>query len=99
MPEATPSGPGGGDGPHERNRAGGVPGTGETSGRAVPGEHATVERALARLPELCRQVIDLHHRRHLSFADIAPLIGRSPEAVRALWARAVETLQRELGQS
>jgi RNA polymerase sigma factor (sigma-70 family) len=58
-----------------------------------------VERAIARLPEECRQVIELHHRMHLSFADIARQLGRPPESVRALWARAIEALQRELGQS
>ena len=58
-----------------------------------------VERALARLPEVSRQLIDLHNRRHLTFAEIAPMLGRSPEAVRTLWVRAVEELQRELGLS
>ncbi|WP_439623806.1 RNA polymerase sigma factor [Gemmata sp.] len=67
---------------------------------AAPGEQAeAVERAVARLPEAYRQVIDLHNRRHLTFAEIAPVVGRSPEAVRRLWARAVEKLQRELGLS
>ncbi|VTU01418.1 ---NA--- : : Sigma70_r4_2 [Gemmataceae bacterium] len=82
------------------NGPGGARGVGDATAPAAPGEQVeVVERALARLPEECRQVIDLHHRRHLSFADIARLLGRSPESVRTLWARAVEALQRELGQS
>jgi RNA polymerase sigma factor (sigma-70 family) len=94
VPAATTNGPGDTNRPPERDRAGDAPEVGDTRGQTD-----AVERALARLPEECRQMIDLHHRRHLSFADIAPLVGRSPESVRALWARAVEALQRELGQS
>jgi DNA-directed RNA polymerase specialized sigma24 family protein len=32
----------------------------------------------------------------MSFVDIAPLLERSPDAVRKLWYRAVERLQGEL---
>lgn len=64
-----------------------------------PDQAEAVERAVARLPEASRQLIELHNRRHLTFAEIAPMLGLSTEAVRMLWARAVEELQRELGLS
>lgn len=52
-----------------------------------------VAAALATLPEQYQAVIDLHHREGLSFQEIGERIGRSAEAARKLWARAVERLQ------
>jgi len=60
-------------------------------------EAAAVEAALARLPEDYRQAIVLRHQQGLSFAEIGAALGRSPEAVRKLWARAIEALQEQLG--
>jgi RNA polymerase sigma-70 factor (ECF subfamily) len=55
-----------------------------------------LESAVARLPEDYRQVIQLRYREERSFEEIAALMQRSPNAVRKLWARAIERLQQEL---
>jgi RNA polymerase sigma-70 factor (ECF subfamily) len=59
-------------------------------------EAEALEAALARLPEEYRQVLTLRYREGRSFEEIAPVMGRTTNAVRKLWARAVERLQREL---
>jgi RNA polymerase sigma-70 factor (ECF subfamily) len=58
-----------------------------------------VDKALARLPGEQRQVIILRNQQHLSFEAIGAKIDRTADAARKLWARAVEKLQFELGQS
>jgi RNA polymerase sigma-70 factor (ECF subfamily) len=64
------------------------------SGEAIRHEQAAaLERALARLPEHYRQVIALRHLENRSFAEIGELLGRTPDAARMLWARAVKELQ------
>jgi RNA polymerase sigma-70 factor, ECF subfamily len=55
-----------------------------------------VEAAVKRLPEHFRQVIYLRHRDHRSFAEIGEQMGRTAEAVRKLWQRAIERLEEEL---
>ena len=55
-----------------------------------------LERALGRLPEHYRQVIVLRHREHQAFEAIGRRLGRSAEAARKLWARAVQQLQQIL---
>ncbi len=57
---------------------------------------SAVERAIQRLPEDQRQVILLRNREDRPFDEIAVLMGRSENAVRKLWFRAVERLQQEL---
>jgi RNA polymerase sigma-70 factor (ECF subfamily) len=52
--------------------------------------------ALDRLPPDYRQVVVLRNWQRLSFAEVAERLGRSPEAVRKLWTRAIERLQTEL---
>jgi RNA polymerase sigma-70 factor (ECF subfamily) len=59
-------------------------------------EDAEMQRALEQLPEQYRQVIVLHHRERLPFEEVGRRLGRSAEAARKLWARAVEKLQRNL---
>lgn len=59
-------------------------------------ETQALERALARLPEDYRQVIQLRYREERSFEAIAEMMQRSPNAVRKLWGRAIERLQQEL---
>lgn len=54
---------------------------------------AALEAALAQLSEDCRQVILLHNRDHQTFVEIAQALGRSPDAVRKLWVRAVDALR------
>jgi RNA polymerase sigma-70 factor (ECF subfamily) len=67
--------------------------------RAVAREHAeAVDAALARLPEDYRRVIDLRSREHRPFGEIGQLLGRSTDAARMLWFRALERLQQELGE-
>src|SRR5262249_36636587 len=53
-------------------------------------------RALARLPEDQRRVVELHHRDGLPFQEIARRLGRSEAAVRKRWLRAIERWQREV---
>jgi RNA polymerase sigma-70 factor (ECF subfamily) len=66
---------------------------------------AQKERALAlteavqRLPEHYRQIIVWRQADNLSFEEMASRLGRSVDAVRKLWWRAVQQLQRELGDS
>ena len=59
-------------------------------------EAAALSLVLARLPADYRQAIELRYWRGLSFAEMAPQLGRSPEAVRKLWYRALERLNEEL---
>jgi RNA polymerase sigma-70 factor (ECF subfamily) len=58
-----------------------------------------LRRALDRLPGRYRRVIEWRNFEQLSFADIGRRLGRSPEAARMLWARAVERLGQALGPS
>jgi RNA polymerase sigma-70 factor (ECF subfamily) len=55
-----------------------------------------VEAALDRLPEDYRRVVMLRYRNGSAFNEIARAMGRSDNAVRKLWFRAIEQLQREL---
>jgi RNA polymerase sigma-70 factor (ECF subfamily) len=55
-----------------------------------------LERALQRLPEDYRRVIHLRYREEQPFDAIAGLMQRSPNAVRKLWARAIDSLRQEL---
>ncbi|MFO7907524.1 MAG: sigma-70 family RNA polymerase sigma factor [Pirellulaceae bacterium] len=57
---------------------------------------ACMLRALESLSSDYRQVILLHHRDGMPFAEIARRMGRSEAAVRKLWARAVQQLRRRL---
>ena len=59
----------------------------------------SIEDALARLANDHRNVIILRNREQLSFEQIAELMGRSTEAARKLWGRAIEHLQQELEPS
>jgi RNA polymerase sigma-70 factor, ECF subfamily len=64
---------------------------------AVAREEAqAVDDALARLPPDYVEVIVLIHRDHYSFSEAAEAMGRSVDAVRRLWTRAVERLTREI---
>lgn len=59
-------------------------------------EAATLTRVLARLPADFRRVLELRYWQGLSFVEIAPHFGRSPDAVRKLWYRALERLDGDL---
>ena len=55
--------------------------------------------ALNKLPKDYREVILLRHIRNLPVAEVAQEMGRSTEAVRHLWMRALAKLRTELGTS
>jgi RNA polymerase sigma-70 factor (ECF subfamily) len=66
-------------------------------GRAVRDEQArAVEDALGRLPEDYRRVLVLRYQDERPFEEIGRLMGRTANAARKLWLRAVERLQHEL---
>jgi RNA polymerase sigma factor (sigma-70 family) len=54
-----------------------------------------VQRLLDRLPEDYRQVLRWRYQEGRSIEEIGQLMNRSANAVRKLWARAVERLQQE----
>jgi RNA polymerase sigma-70 factor (ECF subfamily) len=54
-------------------------------------------QALERLPEDYREVLVLHHLEECDFPEVARRMGRSVEAVKKVWARALARLKRPLG--
>jgi RNA polymerase sigma-70 factor (ECF subfamily) len=58
-----------------------------------------LQQALGRLPDDYRLVLELRHGEDRSFEEIGQSIGRSANAARKLWARAVERLQQELDET
>jgi RNA polymerase sigma-70 factor (ECF subfamily) len=67
------------------------------SKNAVANESADALRAaLVQLPEHYQQVIQLRNYERLSFEEIGQKMGRTAEAVRKLWTRALEQLQEKL---
>jgi RNA polymerase sigma-70 factor (ECF subfamily) len=60
-------------------------------------QNEALYRALESLPEHYRRVLRLRHWERQSFEEIGATIGRSPEAARKLWVRAVEQLRQILG--
>lgn len=61
-------------------------------------QHESMRRALEQLPVHYREVIVLRNLRALPFRDVACRLGRSPEAARKLWNRAIHALAKELGE-
>ena len=59
-------------------------------------ESAALMSALSRLPEPHREVIVLRHWKGWSFLQIGKALGRSDDAVRKIWARALVRLKKEL---
>ena len=55
--------------------------------------------ALERLPEDYREVFVLRNLEQVPIEEIATRMGRSPNAVRKLWTRALLALRRELEES
>ena len=62
-------------------------------------EAEAVQQALERLSEEDRQVLALRHQEQLTFEEIGRRLERSTSGARALWLRAVERLNEELGKS
>jgi RNA polymerase sigma-70 factor (ECF subfamily) len=70
------------------------------SRHAIHGEERQmIERALQRLDDRQRLVIQLRHREQLRFEEIAQRMEISTSAARRLWARALDRLRRELPTS
>jgi RNA polymerase sigma-70 factor (ECF subfamily) len=70
------------------------------SRRAISREEAErINAALDRLRPAFRQVIILRSQQRQSFVEIGESIGKSADAVRMLWQRAIVKLRRELGSS
>lgn len=57
---------------------------------------AALLKVLQRLPEDYREVLLLRYQEELPFEEIAQKMGRTGNAVRKLWARAVQRLQEEM---
>jgi RNA polymerase sigma-70 factor (ECF subfamily) len=55
-----------------------------------------LHRALERLPADYRRVVHLRYLEGQTFEQIGPLMGRSANAVRLLWLRAVERVKHDL---
>jgi RNA polymerase sigma-70 factor (ECF subfamily) len=68
------------------------------SEQVVAHEQATwLAQALERLPEDYREVLVLHDLQECDFPEVAQRMGRSVEAVKKLWARALARLRRSAG--
>jgi RNA polymerase sigma-70 factor (ECF subfamily) len=61
-------------------------------------EQRRVQLALARLPEDMQRVLVLRTWEHKGFNMVGMKMGRSADAARKLWGRAVERLEKELGK-
>jgi len=59
-------------------------------------EYEALQGALVRLPDEYRQVISWRYEEDLSFDEIGVRLGRTANAARKLWLRAVERLEREM---
>jgi RNA polymerase sigma-70 factor (ECF subfamily) len=57
-----------------------------------------LERAVARLSEEHQQALRLRNQEDLSFEEVGRRLGRSAEAARKLWARALARLAEALGE-
>jgi RNA polymerase sigma-70 factor (ECF subfamily) len=67
------------------------------SGQAVRREEGVLlADALGRLPEDYREVLILRHIEALSFPEVAQHMGRSLDAVKKLWTRALDRLRHSL---
>lgn len=67
------------------------------SARAVHREQAVLlADALERLPDDYREVFMLRHVEQVPVAEIAARMGRTPNAVRKLWTRAMVALRQAL---
>jgi RNA polymerase sigma-70 factor (ECF subfamily) len=58
-----------------------------------------LHEALSKLPEQYRQVIHLRNYERLSFEEVGQQLGRSAEAARKLWTRAMTQLEQLLESS
>jgi RNA polymerase sigma-70 factor (ECF subfamily) len=75
-----------------------IPDSGENSG-GVLDERIMVRRALAAMPEQYREVLLLRFAEDLQFNEIAQIQGRSLEATKSLFRRAIADLRHTLEES
>lgn len=57
-----------------------------------------LEATIAALPDDVRQLIEMHHQQNLTFAEIAAALGKTEDATRKAWFRALQQLQHELAR-
>ena len=88
LPAHTPTGPAGA----------GLPGDTPTPSMEMMADERVIalQRAIAKLPDDYRRVIEMRNQEDLPFAEIAVQMCRTENAVRKLWFRAVELLQHEM---
>jgi RNA polymerase sigma-70 factor, ECF subfamily len=55
--------------------------------------------AVEKLPEVYRQIIELHGLEQLAYVSVAERMGRTYADVRQLWSRALKALRKELDSS
>jgi RNA polymerase sigma-70 factor, ECF subfamily len=86
------------EGDSSAERGGGLAAAVPTPSReAMTHERAeAVQQALEKLPEDYRRVVILRYQEERTFEEIGRLVGRSANAVRKLWLRAIERLEQEL---
>jgi RNA polymerase sigma-70 factor (ECF subfamily) len=60
-------------------------------------DRGNVVGLVERLPDDYRQVLLWRYQERLSFEEMARRLGRSANAARKLWARAVERQEQEMG--
>ncbi len=64
---------------------------------AVSEATASLQRAIARLPERCRLIFTLQREQSMSYAEIASTLGISVKTVDVQMGRALKALRRALG--
>jgi RNA polymerase sigma-70 factor, ECF subfamily len=72
------------------------PGPSPSSVLVARERQAGVDAVLDRLPADYRDVVVWHHRHGLSFDEIGRRLGRTADAARRLWTRAIDRLQQHL---
>lgn len=73
------------------------PGPGPRTHAAMNEDSLRLNAALDKLPEEYSLVIRLRNWEQLSYDEIGQRIGKSADAVRKLWTRAIKSLQEEIG--
>jgi RNA polymerase sigma-70 factor, ECF subfamily len=64
---------------------------------AVDEEQSLLLQVLEQMPPDYRRVIQLRYQEGRTFEEIGPLMGRTANAVRLLWLRAIERIKTHLG--
>jgi len=87
--------------------AGGSPGSGKIEPSAAISspscheigreEREAVERAIEKLPDVNRRVLELRYQEQRSFDEIGQQVGLTANAARKLWARTIKRLQQDTG--